>query len=85
MLARLAGARQEADEVAVTCTLARKIVSNIGLAELVPMRRSAGTVEPVARKYLSFSSLTHSDGWSLVPAESEGYPAGTPISLNPWP
>jgi molybdopterin biosynthesis enzyme len=85
MLARLAGARQEADEVAVTCTLARKIVSNIGLAELVPMRRSGGTVEPVARQYLSFSSLTHSDGWSLVPAESEGYPAGTPISLNPWP
>jgi molybdopterin biosynthesis enzyme len=84
MLACLAGVKQE-DELAVTCTLARKIVSNIGLAELVPMRRSGGTVEPVARKYLSFSSLTHSDGWFLVPAESEGYPAGTPISLNPWP
>src|SRR6185312_14905470 len=77
MLARLAGGRQE-DELADTCILARKVVSSIGLAELVPMRRSGGKVESLARQYLPFSSLTHSDGWILVPADSEGYSAGTP-------
>ena len=53
--------------------------------KLVPVRRSGDKVEPLASKYLPFSALTRADGWILVPAESEGYSAGAPVSVSPWP
>ena len=65
--------------------LARKVTSTVGLAELVPVRRHAGQAEPLATKYLSLSSLARSDGWILVPADSEGYSAGSPVQVRPWP
>jgi molybdopterin biosynthesis enzyme len=65
--------------------LARKVASTVGLAEVVPVRRVDNKAEPLASKYLSLSSLTRSDGWVLVPAESEGYPAGTPVHMRAWP
>jgi molybdopterin molybdotransferase len=74
-----------ANEPAEKLTLSRKVVSTVGLAEVVPMRRSGDTVEPLASKYLPFSSLTRADGWILVPADSEGYSAGAQVSLSPWP
>ena len=70
------------------CTLSRKVVSTVGLAEVVPMRRladAAGKVEPLASKYLPFSALARADGWILVPADSEGYSAGAQVSVSPWP
>jgi molybdopterin molybdotransferase len=69
-------------------TLARKVASTVGLAELVPVRRSVDNpdqVEPLATRYLPLSSLTRADGWILVPAESEGYAAGTTVLVRPWP
>jgi len=42
-------------------------------------------VEPLATRYLPLSSLTRADGWILVPAESEGYPAGAAVNVRPWP
>ncbi len=74
-----------APEPAETLPLSRKVTSTVGLAELVPVRRSGGQVEPLASKYLPFSALTRADGWILVPAESEGYSAGAPVSVSPWP
>lgn len=71
-----------------TLTLARKISSTVGLAETVPVRRSAdnpAAVQPLATRYLPLSSVTRADGWILVPAESEGYAAGTPVLVRPWP
>ena len=65
--------------------LARKVTSTVGLAEVVPVRRGAGQAEPLASKYLPLSLLARSDGWILVPAESEGYSAGTPVQIRPWP
>jgi molybdopterin biosynthesis enzyme len=44
-----------------------------------------GLADPLASKYLPLSSLARSDGWILVPAESEGYSAGTPVQVRPWP
>jgi molybdopterin biosynthesis enzyme len=83
MLERLAaGASNEPTE---TLTLSRKVASTVGLAEVIPLRRSGGTAEPLAAKYLSLSALTRSDCWLLVPAESEGYSAGTPVPVKPWP
>ena len=69
-------------------TLARKVTSTVGLAELVPVRRSVDNpdqVEPLATRYLPLSTLTRADGWILVPAESEGYAAGTTVLVRPWP
>lgn len=83
MLQRLAAGG--ANGRSVTLTLSRKVVSTVGLAEVVPMRRSGDTLEPLASKYLPFSSLTRADGWILVPADSEGYSAGAQVSLSPWP
>jgi molybdopterin biosynthesis enzyme len=68
-----------------TLVLARKVTSTVGLAEVVPIRRTAGQAEPMAIKYLPLSSLARSDGWILVPADSEGYSAGSAVQLRPWP
>ena len=65
--------------------LARKVTSTVGFAEVVPVRRNAGQVEPLAIKYLPFSSLARSDGWILVSADSEGYSAGSMVQVRPWP
>lgn len=71
-------------EPSQTLTLSRKVASAVGLAEVVPLRRNGDTAEPLASKYLSLSALAHSDGWLLVPADSEGYSAGSPVPLRPW-
>jgi molybdopterin molybdotransferase len=80
---RLSGART--NDVAVKARLMRKVTSTIGLAEVFPLARSGGGVEPLASGYLPLQSLARADGWMLVPAESEGYPAGTEIEMRPLP
>jgi molybdopterin molybdotransferase len=84
MLDRLAGAKGDPD-AAESMTLARKVSSTVGLAEVVPVRRSGDGVEPLASKYLPLSSLSRSDGWILVPAESEGFATGAQVQVRPWP
>ncbi|MBX6327139.1 MAG: molybdopterin-binding protein [Pseudolabrys sp.] len=83
ILVRLSGGRPEI--AAATASLSRKIVSTIGLAEVVPVRRTGHTAEPLAIKYLPWSTLARADGFILVPAESEGYSVGSEVSLWPWP
>ncbi len=85
ILARLADIANKEDEGTEILTLARKITSTVGLAELVPVRCRAGRAEPLASKYLPLSALTQADGWVLVPAESEGYSAGAGVQVRPWP
>jgi molybdopterin molybdotransferase len=85
LLDRLAAAKNNENEPAETLSLARKVSSTVGLAEVVPVRRNAGQIEPMAIKYLPLSSLARSDGWILVPADSEGYSAGSSVQVRPWP
>lgn len=86
ILERLADTLQHRDRDPVeTLTLSRKVTSTVGLAELVPVRRIGEQAEPLAAKYLSLSSLARSDGWILVPADSEGYSEGAPVQVKPWP
>jgi molybdopterin biosynthesis enzyme len=80
-LARLS-ARSEA-EVLVTAELTRKVASTLGMAEVVPVRCEGSNAEPLASGYLSFSALARASGWILIPAESEGYPAGTRVAVRP--
>ena len=61
------------------------MTSTVGLAEVVPVRRNGTQAEPLAVRYLPLSSLARSDGWILVPADSEGYSEGTPVQVRPWP
>ncbi len=85
MLDRLAAAKSSENELTETLVLTRKVSSTVGLAEVVPVRRNGGEAEPTSIKYLSLSSLTRSDGWILVPADSEGYSAGSSVQVRPWP
>jgi molybdopterin biosynthesis enzyme len=85
--ARLGGGRVA--DSPQTLPLKRKVVSTIGLTELVPVRtEQAGrdiVADPLASGYLSFEALTGSDGWIVVPPESEGFAAGTQVAVRPWP
>jgi molybdopterin molybdotransferase len=72
-------------ELVETLTLSRKVTSTVGLAEVIPVRRTGGQAEPMAIKYLSLSTLARSDGWILVPAESEGYAAASTVQFRAWP
>jgi len=83
MLARLAFRLIEDQPFAAE--LARKIASPLGLAEVVPVRRRLGRVEPVASGYLSLQSLIKAEGWVLIPADSEGHPEGARVVVRPWP
>ncbi len=83
LLARLAGGG--GSEPTSPAALTRKVASTVGMAEVIPVRRSGEGVEPLATKYLPLSALTRADGWILVPAESEGYPAGTSVAVRSWP
>lgn len=83
LLARLAFRLVE--EEPITVELSRKVASPLGLAEVVPVCRSLGTVEPLGASYLAPQVLTRSNGWILVPADSEGFPPGTPVQVRSWP
>lgn len=85
MLDCLAAAKVNDHEAGETLPLARKVTSTVGLAEMVPVRRNADQFEPLAAKYLPLSSLARSDGWILVPADSEGFAAGSLVQVRAWP
>jgi molybdopterin molybdotransferase len=65
--------------------LKRKVTSTIGLTELVPVSCAGGMAEPLATGYLSLAALARSDCWIVIPADSEGFSAGTMIAVYPWP
>jgi molybdopterin biosynthesis enzyme len=82
LVAKLAGG-SAADTTTLT-PLARKVTSTIGMTELVPVRRAGGVAEPLGSGYLSLTALAHSDGWIVVPADSEGFQEGTEVAVRPW-
>jgi molybdopterin molybdotransferase len=73
------------EEQPFSADLGRKIASPLGLAEVVPVRRRLGRVEPVAQGYLPLQALLKAEGWILVPADSEGHPEGARVVVRPWP
>lgn len=86
ILERLAATTHHKDiEPVEMLPLARKVTSTVGFAEVVPVRRHDGKAEPLAVKYLPLSSLARSDGWIVVPADSEGYSAGATVQVRAWP
>jgi molybdopterin molybdotransferase len=81
MLARLGGYHD--DMPGTEGTLMAKVTSTVGLTELVPVRWSGGSVEPLAAKYLPLALLCRADGWVVIPASSEGLPAGARVTVRP--
>jgi molybdopterin molybdotransferase len=83
LMAKLAAS--SIDEAPMTASLRRKVTSTIGMTELIPVSCSGGMAEPLGSGYLSLTALSRSDGWILVPAESEGFAAGSQVAVNQWP
>ncbi len=83
LVAKLAGGSVE--ETAAILPLRRKVTSTIGMTELIAVSCSGGMAEPLGSGYLSLTALARSDGWIVVPADSEGFPAGTQVAVRPWP
>jgi molybdopterin molybdotransferase len=81
MLARLQGYQD--DMPGTEGTLTAKVTSTIGLTELIPVRRVDSGVEPLAAKYLSLAVLCRADRWIVIPASSEGLPAGALVAVRP--
>jgi len=82
LLARLTGATAEPASHAV---LSRKIVSTVGMAELVLMRRWPDGVGPIAAEHFPLQAITQAVGYVVVPPASEGYPAGSVVEMRPLP
>jgi molybdopterin molybdotransferase len=83
LLARLTGLT--AADPLPKVMLNRKIVSTIGLAEVIPVAFGTDGVEPLASGYFPLQALTRAAGWIFVPPESEGFAAGTEVALHPLP
>jgi molybdopterin molybdotransferase len=63
-------------------TIARKIVSSIGVTEICPVRvRSDREIEPIAGFAESgLMAAANADGFVIVPEASEGYPQGASVT-----
>lgn len=65
--------------------LARALISPLGMAEVVPVRRRAAQVEPLTGSPWTPQTIARADGWILVPADSTGHAAGTRVAVRPLP
>ena len=66
-----------------TLRVARKIVSEVGMMEVCPVRRrGGGEVEPMPSfAEAGLAAAAHADGFVLVPEASEGYPQGAAVTV----
>jgi molybdopterin molybdotransferase len=83
LLARLSG--RSSVEPGTDAIVGRKIVSSVGLAEVILVRHGTAGVEPVAREAFPLAALARAQGWILVPANSEGLAPGAHTTLWPLP
>jgi molybdopterin molybdotransferase len=78
----LGGRPKEWPYRSVRATLARKISSPIGRLDYARVQIVDGAVEPLAVGGASvLTSTTRGDGFVVVPAESEGFAAGTDVEV----
>ena len=80
---RLLGARRsEWPFRTMRLPLARKLVSQVGRVDYARVKITDGQVEPISISGASvLTSTTIADGFVVVPADSEGYPAGTAVEV----
>ena len=63
----------------VTLPLARKIASQVGIAEIVLLEREDGAWIALAVGELSLDAIARAEAWLLVPGGSGACAAGTPV------
>jgi molybdopterin molybdotransferase len=78
-LAQLSAARMRPR----TLPLARKITSTVGLSELVLLGEDAGTWMPQPAGLVTLTGLASARAFAILPPESEGCAAGTPLAATP--
>jgi molybdopterin biosynthesis enzyme len=76
VLDRLSG---RAQRKAVNLPLARKIASGVGIAEIVLLERKQDLWSPLAVGELSLEAIARAEAWLMVPGDSEGFAAGSPV------
>jgi len=64
----------------VTLPLARKIASQVGIAEIVLLERNDGAFVPIAIGDLPLQIIARADAWLVVPGGSEGFAAGAEVN-----
>lgn len=67
----------------MTGTLARKISSAVGFAEIVLLRATDSGWMPLAAGQFSLAQIAAADAWLMVAADSEGYAAGAEVGAFP--
>jgi molybdopterin biosynthesis enzyme len=87
LMARLTGsAAQPAGSATVARKmLARKIVSTVGMAQVVLVRDRQDSIEPIAAEHFPLHAMAQADGYVVVPPASEGYAAGSVVEMWPLP
>ena len=68
-----------ASRKSATLPLARKIASNLGMAEIALLAAEQGAWLPLAVGELSLQAIVRADAWLLVSGDSEGFAAGAPV------
>jgi len=63
----------------VTLPLARKIASNVGIAEITLLSEERRTWMPLAVAEWPLHAVGRADAWLLIPASHEGFGAGEPV------
>jgi molybdopterin biosynthesis enzyme len=76
VLDRLSGRRPRKT---VTLPLARKVASSVGIAEIVLLERKQDMWMPLAVGELSLEAIARAEAWLVVPGDSEGFAAGSPV------
>ncbi len=83
LVQHLTGAKLE--DKTFTVRLARKISSKLGRLSLVRVKVEKGEAKPIRVAGSGvLSSVTRSDGFVLVPEDSEGIAAGETVELHHW-
>jgi molybdopterin molybdotransferase len=79
---RLAGRPADWPYRSVELPLSQKLVSAVGRVDYARVKLVGTAIEPVAVRGASIlSSTTRADGFVVVPADLEGYPAGATVTV----
>jgi molybdopterin molybdotransferase len=81
LVRRLVGAKQVSPYRTAEFELARKIVSGIGMVEVVPVRLDGGRALPIGVDD-GLAGAIQADGFVMVPDTSEGYLAGRRVRVH---
>jgi len=83
LVRRMAGGDGRLPYTAIRLPLARKVASTIGCLEICRVRLRDGAVDPLAvAENRLLATAIRTDGFVLIPENSEGFPAGTEVHVH---